>query len=132
MNDKEQLIEIIKTFFDIGKNKKLHLLYDVQLQDSIFSSFSDMRPKDLKDFSTTIALEELRFVNISDYDYQLQNIKISLLDNFAVAAFELCQHGLLVDDTIYSCKNVSSHIRVTFVFFKKPKWKIMHIHMSDF
>ncbi|MCY3853680.1 MAG: hypothetical protein OXF28_02925 [Thaumarchaeota archaeon] len=132
MNDKEQLIKIIKTFFDIGKNKKLHLLYDIQLQDSIFSSFSDMRPKDLKDFSTTIALEELRFVNISDYDYQLQNIKISLLDNFAVAAFELYQHGLLVDDTVYSCKNVSSHIRVTFVFFKKPKWKIVHIHMSDF
>ena len=132
MNDKEQLIKIIKTFFDIGKNKKLHLLYDIQLQDSILSSVSDMRPKDLKDFSTTIALEELRFVNISDYDYQLQNIKISLLDNFAVAAFELYQHGLLVDDTVYSCKNVSSHIRVTFVFFKKPKWKIVHIHMSDF
>jgi len=132
LNDKEQLFEIIKTFFDIGKTKNLRALYDIQAQDSAFSSFSDIPPHDLKDFTTTIALEELRFVGISDYDYEIQNLKIELLDNFAIAAFELYQHGLLINNTIYSCKKISSHTRSTFVFFKKPTWKIIHMHMSNF
>ncbi len=132
LNDKEKLSEIIKMFFDAGKTKNLRVLYNIQSQGSIFSSFSDTRPRDLKDFTTTIALEELKFANISDYDYEIQNLKITLLDNFAVAAFELYQHGILIDNTIYSCKTISSHVRSTFVFSKKPTWKIIHTHMSEF
>ena len=68
MSEQEEIIKIIESFFEIGKSKKLEKLKDIQFNDSTFSSFSDVPPYDLKDFATTIALEELRFVSISDYD----------------------------------------------------------------
>jgi len=48
-------------------------------------------PYDLKDYQTTIELEELRFISISDYNYEIKNPKISVFDNFAIVALELMQ-----------------------------------------
>ena len=56
MSDQEEIIKIIETFFEIGKSKKLEILKDIQINDSAFSSFSDVPPYDLKDYATTIAL----------------------------------------------------------------------------
>ena len=72
MSENEQIIKVIETFFETGKTKNLSPLRDIQLNDSSFSSFSDVPPYDLKDFATTIALEELRFVSITDYNYEIK------------------------------------------------------------
>jgi len=69
LSENEEIIKVIEKFFDVGKNKNLIPLREIQLNDSRFSSFSDVPPFDLKDFATTLVLEELRFVSISDYDY---------------------------------------------------------------
>ena len=105
-------------------------LKDIQLNDSSFSSFSDVPPYDLKDFATTIVLEELRFISISDYDYQIKNPKISIFENTAVIAFELIQKGMLVDNKAFTGECISINGRATFVLIKKPTWKIIHIHLS--
>ena len=42
MSDQEEIIKIIETFFEIGKSKKLEILKDIQINDSAFSSFSDV------------------------------------------------------------------------------------------
>ena len=73
MTDREKIIKIIETFFEAGKTKNLEPLRDIQLNDPSFSSFSDLPPYDLKDFKTSVELEELRFVSISDYDYAIKN-----------------------------------------------------------
>ena len=78
MSDREDIIKIVETFFEIGKTKDLSKLKEIQLDDTNFSSFSDVQPYDLKDYKTSIALEELRFVSISDYDYEIKNPKISI------------------------------------------------------
>ena len=64
LSDREEIIKIIELFFETGKTKDLSVLKDIQLNDSLFSSFSDVPPHDLKDYKTSIALEELRFVSI--------------------------------------------------------------------
>ena len=87
MTEKE-VIKVIESFFNVGKTKNFSVLQDVQLNDSIFSSFSDVPPYDLKDYSTTIALEELRFASISDYDYEIKNTKVAILENTAVLTLE--------------------------------------------
>lgn len=130
LSDREQIIRVIEMFFEIGKTKDLTPLREIQLDDPSFSSFSDVPPYDLKDFKTTVALEELRFVSISDYDYQIKNPKISVFGDVAVVAFELTQKGMLVDNKAFTGEHIIIEGRATFVLVKKPSWKIAHIHLS--
>ena len=130
MSDQEEIIKVIETFFEIGKSKKLEILKDIQINDSTFSSFSDVPPYDLKDYATTIALEELRFVSISDYDYKINNVKVSIFGETAIVALELIQKGMLVDNKAFTGEHITIGGRATFVLIKKPTWKIVHIHLS--
>jgi len=126
----EEIIKVVETFFETGKTKNLGVLKDIQLNSPDFSSFSDVPPFDLKDFATSIALEELRFVSISDYDYEIIKPKISIFDNSAVVAFELLQKGMLVDNKAFTGEHMSITGRGTFVLIKNETWKIVHIHLS--
>ena len=130
MSDREEIIRIIEAFFETGKTKNLAVLKEIQLDNPDFSSFSDVPPYDLKDFATTMALEELRFVSISDYSYEIIKPKISVFDNSAVVAFELLQKGMLVDNKAYTGEHITIKGRGTFVLIKNETWKIIHIHLS--
>jgi len=130
LSEKEEIIKIIDTFFEIGKTKNLATLREIQLNDSSFSSFSDIPPYDLKDFDTTLTLEELRFVSISDYEYEIKHPKISIFGDTAIVAFELMQKGMLVDNKAFTGEHIIINGRATFVLVKKPVWKIAHIHLS--
>ena len=130
MSEQEEIIKIIESFFEIGKSKKLEILKDIQINDSSFSSFSDVPPYDLKDFSTTVALEELRFISISDYDYIINNVKVSIFGDAAIVALELIQKGMLVDNKAFTGEHITIPGRATFVLIKKPTWKIVHLHLS--
>ena len=130
MSENQEVIDIIEKFFEAGKSKDLAVLREIQLDDSRFSSFSDVPPHDLKDFATSIALEELRFVSISDYDYKIKNPKISVFGNTAIVAFELLQTGMAVDNKSFTGEAISLEGRATFVLIKDSSWKIVHIHLS--
>ena len=130
MSEHEEIIKIVESFFEIGKSKKLEILKDIQINDSSFSSFSDVPPYDLKDFSTTVALEELRFISISDYDYVINNVKVSIFGDTSVVALELIQKGMLVDNKAFTGEYITIPGRATFVLIKKPTWKIVHMHLS--
>lgn len=130
MNDSEEIIKIIEILFQSGVTKDLSKLRDIHLNDSKFSSFSDLPPYDLKDYQTTIELEELRFISISDYSYEIRNPKISLFENTAIVALELTQKGMLVDNKSYTGEHMVITGRATFVLVKQSTWKIVHIHMS--
>ena len=130
MSEQEEIIKIVETFFEIGKSKKLEILKDIQINDSSFSSFSDVPPYDLKDFATSVALEELRFVSISDYDYKINNLKVSVFGETGVVALELIQKGMLVDNKAFTGEHITISGRATFVLIKQPTWKIVPIHLS--
>jgi len=130
LSDNEEIIKIIETFFEIGKSKNLAPLREIQLNEPSFSSFSDVPPYDLKDYATTLALEELRFVSISDYEYEIKSPKISIFGDTAVVAFELMQKGMVVDNKAFTGEHIIIKGRATFVLVKKPTWKIAHIHLS--
>ena len=130
MSETEQVISVIEKFFEIGKTKNLETLREIQLDDSDFSSFSDVPPYELQDYATTLALEELRFVSISDYDYEIIHPKISVFGDVSVVAFELMQKGMLVDNKAYTGRHIIINGRATFVLVKKQSWKIIHIHLS--
>ena len=130
MSDSEEIIKIVETLFQAGITKDMSALRDIHLNDPKFSSFSDLPPYDLKDYQNTIELEELRFVSISDYSYEIQNPKISVFRDTAVVALELLQKGMLVDTKAYTGEHMEIKGRATFVLVKQPTWKIAHIHLS--
>ncbi len=122
---------VIDAFFQIGITKDMAKLKDIQAQGAEYSSFSDLPPYDLKDFDTSIALQELRFAGIADYAYEIINPRVSMLGDAAIAAFEVRQSGMLVDNKSFTGEHVSVRNRATFVLAKRPDWKIVHIHMSE-
>jgi len=130
LSDSEEIIKIIETLFQAGITKDMTPLKDIHLNDSKFSSFSDLPPYDLKDYQNTIELEELRFVSISDYSYEIKNPKISIFGDAAVVALELTQKGMLVDNKAFTGEHMVITGRATFVLVKQPTWKIAHIHLS--
>jgi len=130
LSENEEIIRIIETLFESGKTKDFSSLRDIHLNDAKFSSFSDLPPYDLKNYQTTIELEELRFVSISDYEYEIKNPKISVFGDAAVVALELKQKGMLVDNKAFTGEHISIDGRATFVLIKQPTWKIAHIHLS--
>ena len=121
---------MIKTFFEAGKTKNFSALGDIQLNSEEFSSFSDIPPYGLKNYSESIALEELRFASISDYDYEIKNDKTSIFGNVGITTFVLNQKGMLVDSQTYTGQHMTINGRATFVLVKEDTWKIMHYHLD--
>ena len=130
LSENEEIIKTIETFFEAGKTKDFSYLKEIHLDSSKFSSFSDLPPYDLKDLKTTLELEELKFISITDYSYEIKNPKISIFGDTAVAAFELNQKGMLVDTKAYTGEHISIDGRASFVLVKESNWKIAHIHLS--
>ena len=130
MSENEGIIKVIEAYFEAGKTKEFSPLKEIHLEDSKFSSFSDLPPYDLKDVQTTLELEQLKFISISDYSYEIKKTKIAVYDNTAVVALEMNQKGMLVDNKAYTGEHMSIDGRATFVLVKHPTWKIVHIHLS--
>jgi hypothetical protein len=130
LSDTSEILEIIEHFFEVGKTKNLAPLRAIQLNDTRFSSYSDVPPLDLKDYATTIALQELRFVSISDYDYEIKNPRVDVFGDSAVVTFQIKQTGMLVDNYSFRGQHMSMESRGTFVLVIFPKWKIVHVHLT--
>ena len=130
MTDKEEIIKIIQTFFEAGRTKNFSALRNIQLDSKEFSSFSDIPPYGLKDYSESIALEELRFSSITDYNYEMKNEKTSIFGNIGIVRFVIKQSGMLVDSQTYTGKHITIDGRATFVLIKEDTWKIIHYHLD--
>ena len=128
--DQEQIVKVIQTFFETGKTKDFSVLGNIQVNSPEFSSFSDVPPYSLKGYAESIALEELRFSSISDYDYEIKNSKISIFGSTGVVTFVLNQKGLLVDNKAFTGQHITINGRATFVLIKENTWKIIHYHLD--
>ena len=128
--DQEQIVKVIQTFFETGKTKDFSVLGNIQVNSPEFSSFSDVPPYSLKGYADSIALEELRFSSISDYDYEIKNAKISIFGSTGIMTFVLNQKGMLVDNKAFTGQHITINGRATFVLIKEDKWKIIHLHLD--
>ena len=131
-NDELEVLAPINALFDeCGRLKNFAMLKDIQLDIPEFSSFSDLPPYNLKNYSETLTLEELRFSSISDYQYEILKPQIDIFENIAIAKFRLKQKGMLVDNKAFTGKQITINGRATFVLIKKENWKIIHFHLDQ-
>ena len=130
LQDQKEIVEVIQTFFETGKTKDFSVLGNIQLNSPEFSSFSDVPPYGLKSYSDSLVLEELKFSSISDYDYEIKNVKISIFGSTGVVTFVLNQKGMLVDNKAFTGQHITINGRATFVLIKEGAWKILHYHLD--
>jgi|BEDMetMinimDraft_2_1075160.scaffolds.fasta_scaffold00173_3 ketosteroid isomerase-like protein len=131
--DVSEIISTVYAIFEAGKNKDLTSLSSYHLQDKSFSKFDEFPPYSRQDFEQAIVYEQAAFVNLSDYQYRIEDMKIDRIDDVAIVTFYLDYSGVFVNDYSFEGRSVHSRSRVTMVLFKTQEgWKVVHEHFSSF
>lgn len=130
---KKEITALIHAFFEAGKNKDLASLADLHSSREIFSKFDENPPYTRRNSQEAFVYEQAAFANISDYSYQIDDLRVDLMGGSAVATFYLTYKGMFVNDYSFEGTPVSSRARVTMVLTKtETGWKIAHEHFSRF
>ncbi len=131
--DRKDIEAIITAFYDAGKNKDLTTLADFHSSREGFTKFDENPPYTRQNSDEAFVHEQAAFANISDYDYKIDELRIDLLQDCAVATFYLMYKGMFVNDYSFEGSPVGSRARVTMVLTRTSRgWRITHEHLSRF
>jgi ketosteroid isomerase-like protein len=123
----------IHAFFEAGKNKDLASLAGFHASREVFSKFDENPPYTRQNSQDAFVYEQATFANISDYSYQIDELRVDIVGGAAIATFYLTYKGMFVNDYSFEGTPVSSKARVTMVLTKTDRgWKIAHEHFSRF
>lgn len=123
--------KLVYRSFEIGKSKDLQAIQSLHYKDNRFSKFGDTPPYMRMDFNDACMYEELYFASVSDYDFKIEDLRVDLFDDMAIATFIVEHTGMLVDDYSFTGRMMNIRSRGTMVFQKKgPQWLIVHEHFS--
>ena len=124
---------MVRAFYEAGKNKDLPSLSDFHAPASVFSKFDENPPFTRQNSEEAFVYEQASFANISDYNYKIDELRIDLLGDAAVATFYLTYGGMFVNDYSFEGSPVGSRVRVTMVLSRTNRgWRIAHEHLSRF
>lgn len=128
--DSAKIRDLISKYFQIAKSKEIERIPD--FFDQRFTKFGDSPPYDRRELERALMLEQLQFASISDYDFKIEDLKIDVVGDMAVATFALASTGIIVDDYSFRGTAISNRSRATIVFQKDKKgvWKMLHQHLS--
>ena len=130
---REQVASLITTFFDAGKNKELPTLMDFHAPDALFTKFDANPPYTRQSSEEAFVYEQATFANISDYEYNVEDLRIDLVGDVAIATFYVSVKGMFVNDYSFEGMTVGSRSRVTMVAaMMGGRWKFVHEHFSQF
>jgi ketosteroid isomerase-like protein len=131
--DRKDVEDLIRSFFDAGKNKDLSALADLHGSREHFTKFDENPPYTRQNSEEAFVYEQAAFANISDYNYNIDDLRIDVLGDSAIATFYLSYSGMFVNDYSFEGSPVGSRARVTMVLAREDKgWKIAHEHLSRF
>ena len=128
--DSATIQDLIYKYFQIAQSKEIEGIPD--FFDDRFTKFGDSPPYDRRDLERALMLEQLQFASISDYDFKIEELKIDVFSDVAMATFTLQSTGIIVDDYSFRGTAISNKSRVTIVFQKDKRgmWRMLHQHFS--
>ena len=130
-NDETSIKRAVYKAFEIGKSKDLQSIQSMHYNDKRFSKFGDTPPYMRMDFNDACMHEELYFASVSDYDFKIEDLRVDIFDDTAIATFLIEHTGMLVDDYSFTGRTMDVKSRATMVFQKKgSEWLITHEHFS--
>jgi len=131
--DKKDVSAVVFAYFEAGKNKDLPALARLHAAPQSFTKFDENPPYTRQNSEEAFVYEQAAFANISDYTYQIDELRIDLLGEAAVCTFYLTYKGMFVNDYSFEGSPVGSKVRVTMVLTRTTNgWKIAHEHLSRF
>ncbi len=131
--DKNDVEALIRAFFEAGKNKDLSALADFHAPRDQFTKFDENPPYTRQNSEEAFVYEQAAFANISDYNYAINELRIDLLGDVAVATFYLSYSGMFINDYSFEGSPVRSKTRVTMVLVRSAQgWRVAHEHFSRF
>ena len=129
--DRTDVERTIRAFFEAGRNKDLTALADFHAPRDQFTKFDENPPYSRQNSEEAFIYEQAAFANISDYQYSIDELRIDLLGDAAIASFYLSYSGMFVNDYSFEGSPVRAKTRVTMVLTRTPKgWKMVHEHLS--
>ncbi|MDG6989811.1 MAG: nuclear transport factor 2 family protein [Nitrososphaerota archaeon] len=132
-SEKRDVEGVVRGFFEAGKNKDLAALADFHAARESFTKFDENPPYARQNSDEAFVYEQAAFSNISDYRYDLEDLRIDLFGGSAVATFYLTYGGMFVNDYSFEGSPISGKARVTMVLVKTGRgWRIAHEHFSRY
>ncbi len=129
--DRKDVEALIRAFFDAGKNKDLTTLADFHGPRDQFTKFDENPPYTRQNSEEAFLYEQAAFANISDYAYSIDDLRIDLFGDLAIATFYLSYSGMFVNDYSFEGSPVRGKARVTMVLARSSKgWRVVHEHLS--
>jgi len=129
--DRADVESTIRAFFEAGRNKDLAALADFHASRDQFTKFDENPPYSRQDSEEAFIYEQAAFANISDYRFSIDELRIDLLGDVAIASFYLSYSGMIVNDYSFEGSPVRAKTRATMVLSRTPKgWKMVHEHLS--
>jgi ketosteroid isomerase-like protein len=132
-DERKKVEAVIYSFFEAGKNKDLASLASFHSSRETFTKFDENPPYTRQSSDEAFVFEQAAFANISDYTYEIENLRIDMAGATAIATFYLSYRGMFVNDYSFEGSPVSSRARVTMILTKTGEgWRMMHEHFSRF
>ena len=129
--DKNDVEKLIRAFFDTGKSKDLTSLADFHAPRELFTKFDEGAPYTRQDSEEAFIHEQAAFANISDYEYSIDDLRIDLFGDIAIATFYLAYSGMFINDYSFEGSPVRAKTRVTMALARTSRgWKLVHEHLS--
>ena len=131
--DRKEIEGVVRAFFEAGRNKDLSALADFHASRESFTKFDENPPYTRQNSDEAFVHEQAAFANISDYSYTIDDLKIDLFGDAAVATFYLTYGGMFVNDYSFEGSPVSGRARASMVLVRTPRgWRMAHEHFSSF
>lgn len=131
--DAKDVEGVIRAYFEAGRNKDLTGLADFHASRDSFTKFDENPPYTRQNSDEAFVYEQAAFANITDYRYVIDDLRIDLFGDSAVATYYLAYGGMFVNDYSFEGSPVSGKARVTMVLVRMPKgWRIAHEHFSKY
>ena len=132
-DDKKEISSVIHAFFEAGKDKDLSSIEDFHSSPQDFTKFDENPPYTRQNSEEAFVHEQAAFANISDYEYQIDDLRIDLFGDAAVATFYLTYKGIFINDYSFEGSPVGSRVRATMVLTRTSRgWRMAHEHFSRF
>jgi ketosteroid isomerase-like protein len=129
--DKKDVENTIRAFFEAGKNKDLTTLAGFHASHDLFTKFDENPPYSRQNSEEAFMYEQAAFANITDYSYSIDELRLDLLGDVAIASFYLSYSGMFVNDYSFEGSPVRAKTRVTMVLSRTHDgWKMVHEHLS--
>jgi ketosteroid isomerase-like protein len=128
--DSAKIRDLIYNYFQLAKTKEIEKIEE--FIGPSFTKFGDSPPYDRRDFERALMLEQLQFASLSDYDFKIEDLKIEVMRDAAVATFIIQVTGMIVDDYSFRGTAIDNKARATVVLQKniEGEWKMIHQHLS--